>query len=100
MDGERLLVSSASKAAIEPGNYSAGHVGACGPSVLVDASRMLERACGTLDRSAGTTRGFLQDYSRANFGVGDSCYFVGSERNIPAVWDGLAGNEVRQFPAM
>ena len=22
-----------------------------------------------------------------------------SERNIPTVWDGLAGNEVRRFPA-
>ena len=43
--------------------------------------------------------GFLQDDSRANFGVGDLCHLVGSERNIPAVWDGFAGNEVRLFPA-
>ena len=44
-------------------------------------------------------RGFLQDDSRANFGVGDSCHLVGSECNIAAVWGGLAGNEVRRFPA-
>ena len=31
------------------------------------------------------TRGFLQDDSRANFGVGDSCHLVGLERNIAAV---------------
>ena len=47
----------------------------------------------------GTARGFLQDNSRANFSVGDSCHVVGSERNISTVWDGLAGNEVRRFPA-
>ena len=46
-----------------------------------------------------TARGFLGDYLRANFSVGDSCHVVGSERNIPAVWDGLAGNEVRRFPS-
>ena len=33
----------------------------------------------------GTARGFLQDDSRANFGVVDSCHVVGSERNIAAV---------------
>ena len=44
-------------------------------------------------------RGFLQDDSRANFGVGDSCHLVGSECNVATVWGGLAGNEVRRFPA-
>ena len=64
------------------GMYSAGHIGACGTNALIGAGQTPERACGTLDRSPG---GFLQDDSRANFGVGDSCHLVGSERNIAAV---------------
>ena len=64
------------------GMYSVGHVGARGPSALIDAGRTPERPCGTLDRSP---RGVLQDDSRANFRVGDSCHLVGSERNIAAV---------------
>ena len=79
--------------------YSASHVGARGMSVLIDAGRTPERVCGTLDRSPGHGPGGLQDDSHANFSVGDSCHVVGSEQGAFAVWDGLAGNEVRRFPA-
>ena len=47
----------------------------------------------------GTALSFLQDDSCANFTVGDSCHVMGSERNIFAVWDDLAGNGVLQLPA-
>ena len=92
MDGERLLVSAASEAAIEPGNVQ------CGPrwharNERVDR-RWLNARAGMRDPRPGA-RGFLQDDSCANFGAGDSCHLVGSERNIAAVWDGLSGNEVR-----
>ena len=79
--------------------YSAGHVGTRGASALISAGRTPKRACGTLGRSSGHARGFLQNDSRAKFGVGDSCHVVGSERNIFAAWDDLAGNEVVRFPA-
>ena len=95
-DGERLLISAASEAAIEPGNVQ------CGPrwrarNEHVDRRWSIARA-GMRDPRP-VARAFLQDDSRANFGVGDSCHLMGSERNIATVWDGLAGNEVRRFPA-
>ena len=95
-DGERLLVSAASEAAIEPGNVQ------CGPrwrarNKCID--RRWSDARAGLQDPQPLARGVLQDDSRANFGVGDSCHLVGSERNIAAVWVGLAGNEVRRFPA-
>ena len=95
-DGERLLVSAASEAVIEPGNVQ------CGPRWRVRNERVDRRWS---DTQAGVrdprplARGFLQVDSRNNFGVDDSCHLVGSERNIAAVWGGLAGNEVRRFPA-
>ena len=66
---------------------------------LIGTGRTPERACGTLGRSPGHGPGVLQDDSRANFSVGNSCHVVGSERNMFAVWDDLAGNEVRWFLA-
>ena len=77
-DGERLLVSTASEAATEPEN-----VLQCGPrlSGCVD-QRWSDARAGMRDpQPVGTARGFLWDDSRANFGVGDSCHVVGSERN-------------------
>ena len=82
MDGERLLVSVASEAVIEPGNAQ------CGPHWRAWNERVDRRWS---DARAGVwdprplARGFLQDDSRANFGVGDSCHLVGSERSIAAV---------------
>ena len=78
-DGECLLVSTATEAAIEQGMlYSAGHVGAHGAGALIGAGRTSERACGTLGQSPGHGLGFFC----AKFGVGDSCHVVGLERNI------------------
>ena len=78
-DGERLLVSTASEAVIEPGNVK------CGPRWRVRSERVDRRwsnARAGMRDPRPVARGFLQDYSRANFGVGDSCHLVGSERNI------------------
>ena len=82
MDGERLLVSAASEASIEPGNVQ------CGPrwrvrNECVDLRWSNARA-GMRDPRP-VARGVLQDDSRANFGVGDSYHLVGPERNIAAV---------------
>ena len=95
-DGGRLLVSSASKAAIEPGNVQCG-LRWRARNERVDR-RWLDARAGLQDPQP-VARGFLQDDSRANFGVGDSGHLVELDRNIAAVWDGLAGNEVRRFPA-
>ena len=65
------------------GLYSAGHVGTRGVGAFIGAGRTPEWACGTLGR--GAARGVLRDDSRANFGVGDSCHVVESERSIAAV---------------
>ena len=62
MDGERLIVSTASEAAIEQGN-----VVQCGPRwrALIGAVQTLERACGTLDRSPGhDPGGFAGQFAR------------------------------------
>jgi len=97
MDGERLLFSTASEAAIELRNVQ------CGPRWHMQSERVdrrrLNALAGMRDPQPVAARGFLQDDSCANFGVGDSCHVVGSEQNMFAVWDGLAGNEVRRFPA-
>ena len=42
------------------GMYSAGHVGVRGTSVLIDAGRTPERACGTLDWSPGGFYGMIR----------------------------------------
>ena len=68
-------------------------------AALIGAGRRPSGHAGPSAGRQGTARGFLQDDSRANFGVGDSCHVVGSERNMFTVWDDLAGNEVRRFPA-
>ena len=52
---------------------------------LIGTGRTPKWACRILGRSPGQARGFLQDESRANFGVGDLCHVVGSERNIAVV---------------
>ena len=81
-DGERLLVSAASEAAIEPGNVQCGQRWRA-PNERVD--RRWSNAQAGMQDPRLVTRSFLQDDSRANFGVGDSCHLVGSERNIAAV---------------
>ena len=69
----------------------------CARSKRVDRCWSNARA-GMRDPRPVTAGRFLQDDSRANFSVGDSCHVVGSERNMFTVWDGLARNEVRWFP--
>ena len=77
-DGEHLLVSMASQAAIEPGHVQ------CRPHWHALVGRPSGRAGLSAGRQ-GMAQGFLQDDLRANFGVGNSCHVVGSEWNIAAV---------------
>ena len=75
-DGERLLVSTASEAAIEPGNVQATLV-----RVLIGAGRTPEWACGTLGWLPGHGPGVFAGRFACQFWCGRfvSCRGVGEE---------------------
>ena len=97
MDGERLLFSTASEAAIELRNVQ------CGPRWHMQSERVdrrrLNALAGMRDPQPVAARGFLQDDSCANFDVGDSCHSWVWRAILLLFGGGLARNDVRRFPA-
>ena len=100
-DGERLLASTASEAAI--GQRQLGPRGAHGTGALASAGR--GSRAGVRDRRCPRPiiRAWPGDSCRvihgAEFGVGDSYHVVRSEQDIFTARGHLAGNRMLRFPA-
>ena len=104
-DGERLLASTASQAAIGQRHVvQLGPRGAHGAGVLTSTGRgaragMRDRRCPRPVIRAWPG-GSCKAIHGAEFGVGDSCHVVRSEQDIFVAWGHLAGNGMLQFPAI